>query len=385
MTLPERAGQQGRPGTARRAPGVITDATTDLTADVNAPQAPEARRYAPVLDVIRILAVLGVVSVHVLADHVDPGAPAVLHVLRSLLSTAVPAFLMISGALNLAPAALRHGSGRFLGRRLRRLLPATVVWTAFYLLVMNVLLVPVEPVDWREQASLLVTAETYPHLYFLPLIIGLTLISPVLSTYVGDSGRRAWITGAVCALWALVVIALPFLTVGLLGEAVEPLPLGSMTYFLPYIGYYALGHAAWAAPVSRRTSMLLLLIAVPALTAATTWAYRSPVTQTPPGQALLPTYLTPTVMLLALALVIAVMALGRDWKASAGVESALRTLGDATFGVFLAHFAILVALRGAGFPEGSPLAVLALIVVVTLIATGFTLLGKRVPGLRTIL
>ncbi|MGO2535557.1 MAG: hypothetical protein ACTH8W_05270, partial [Brachybacterium tyrofermentans] len=96
-------------------------------------------------------------------------------------------------------------------------------------------------------------------------------------------------------------------------------------------------------------------------------------------------YLTPTVMLLALALVIAVMALGRGWRASAGMESALRTLGDATFGVFLAHFAILVALRGAGFPEGSPLAVLALIVVVAMLSTGFTLMGKRIPGLRTIL
>lgn len=379
MTLPEKAGQQNR---LAAEPHVPVSPPAEAVPAV--PSSPAVRRYAPVLDLIRILAVLGVVCVHVLADHLEPSSPIVLHMLRSLLSTAVPTFLMISGALNLAPAALRHGSGRFLGRRLRRLLPATVVWTAFYLLVMNVL-VPVGPVDWREQASLLVTAETYPHLYFLPLIIGLTLISPVLATYVGDSGRRAWVTGAVCALWALVVIALPFLTEGLLGEAVVPLPLGSMTYFLPYIGYYVLGRAAWAAPVSRRTSMLLLLIAVPALTAATTWAYRSPVTQTPPGQALLPTYLTPTVMLLALALVIAVMALGRGWRASAGMESALRTLGDATFGVFLAHFAILVALRGAGFPEGSLLAVLALIVVVAMLSTGFTLMGKRIPGLRTIL
>lgn len=376
MTLSEGDGQQGGGASAPQGPG---DPVSGAVHSV-----PGARRYAPVLDLIRILAVLGVVCVHVLADHLEPSSPIVLHVLRSLLSTAVPAFLMISGALNLAPAALRHGSGRFLGRRLRRLLPATVVWTAFYLLVMNAL-VPVEPVNWREQASLLVTAETYPHLYFLPLIIGLTVISPVLATYVGDSGRRAWVTGTVCALWALVVIALPFLTEGLLGESVEPLPLGSMTYFLPYIGYYVLGRAAWAAPVSRRTSVLLLLIAVPVLTAATTWAYRSPLAQTPPGQALLPTYLAPTVMLLALALVIGVMALGKGWTVSARTESILRTIGEATFGVFLAHFAILVALRDVGFPAGSPLGILALIVVVTVLATGVTLLGKRVPGLRTIL
>lgn len=376
MTPPERTVPQGHDAPASQVP-------VDTATGTQRP-APGGRRYSPVLDLIRILAVLGVVCVHVLADHLEPSSPIALHVLRSLLSTAVPAFLMISGALNLAPAALRHGSGRFLGRRLRRLLPAAVTWTAFYLLVMNVL-VSGEPVDWREQTTLLITAGTYPHLYFLPLIIGLTVISPVLATYIGDSGRRAWITGALCALWALVVTALPVVTSGLLGEAVTPFPLGTMTYFLPYVGYYVLGRAAWAAPVSRRAAYMLLLIAVPALTAATTWSYRSPVTQSPPGQALLPTYLAPTVMLLAVALVIAVMALGRNWTVSAPTESTLRTLGDATFGVFLAHFAILVALRGIGFPEGSLLGAFALIDVVVVLATGATLLGKRVPGLRTIL
>lgn len=376
MTRPEEAGRQGR---GAPAPQEAIDPVPGA-----ADPAPGPRPYAPVLDLIRIVAVLGVVCVHVLGDHLDPGSPVALHVLRSLLSTAVPAFLMISGALNLAPAALRHGSGRFLGRRLRRLLPAAVVWTAFYLLVMNVL-VSVEPVDWREQAALLLTAETYPHLYFLPLIIGLTVISPMLSTFIGDSGRRAWITGTVCALWALVVVGLPLVTEDLLDGAVAPFPLGSLTYFLPYIGYYVLGRAAWAAPVSRRSSSLLLLIAVPVLTGATTWAYRSPVTQSPPGQVLLPTYLAPTVMLLALALVIALMGLGRAWTVPARQESILRTLGDATFGVFLVHFAILEMLRRIGFPEGSALGILSLIFVVTGLAAGATLLGKRVPGLRAVL
>lgn len=374
MTLSERSAQGDGAVRLPQAPAGPGTAAPDRT----------ARPYAPLLDLLRILAVLGVVCVHVVADHARPSSPVALHVLRSVLSVAVPAFLMISGALNLSPTALRHGTGRFLGRRLRRLLPATVAWTAFYLLVMNVL-TSTEPTDWNDQALRLLSAETYPHLYFLPLILGLTIISPLLAAHIGSSARRAWLTGAVCTAWAVVVMGMPYLTDGLLGEPVAPLPMGALTIFLPYIGYYVLGRAAWAAPVSRRTALLLLLAAAPALTAATTWAYLAPTTKTPPGQVLLPTYHSPTVVLLSLALVIGAMALGRSWTVRARAESILRTLGDATFGIFLVHFAILAALRDTGFPEQAPLGVLALIVVVVIASIGVTLLGKRVPGLRAIL
>lgn len=342
------------------------------------------RRYAPLLDVIRVVAVIGVVVVHVIADHVGPEAPAGMLVLRSVLATAVPAFVMISGALNLAPAAMRHGSGPFLARRLRRLLPATVMWTAFYVLVMNVSLSP-EPTDWSHEVGDLLTASSYPHLYFLPLIVGLTVISPVLATYVAGSSRRAWISGGLAAAWALGVAAMPYVTEGLLEEAVVPLQLGALTYFLPYIGYYLLGRATWTAPPGRTVSWWLLLAAVPLLVIATVWAYASPVTEIPPGKALLPTYLAPTVMPLALALVISVLSLGREWRVSAGVERWLRKAGDATFGVFLIHFAILVLLRDIGFAEDSALSVLALISVVTLASFVLTWLGKKVPGLRAVL
>lgn len=348
------------------------------------PAASPPRRYSPLLDVIRILAVIAVIAVHVTADHLDSGSTVAMHVLRSLLSTAVPAFIMISGALNLAPAAMRHGSGRFLGRRLRRLVPATLVWTAFYAGVMSTLLAD-EPLDRRQEVADLLTASSYPHLYFLPLILGLTVITPVIAAYIGDSGRRAWICGAVAAGWTLVVMAVPPLTQGLLQEPLVPLQMGILTYFLPFIGYYVLGRAAWTAPVRRRPALVLLLVGVPVLTAATVWAYLSRTTDTPPGQALLPTYVAPTVMLLSLALVVALMGLGRRWTVTARTERFLRTLGDATFGVFLVHFAILVGLRELGYPEVSVLTVTGLLVLVTLGAFAVSLLGKKVPGLRAIL
>ena len=117
------------------------------------PPGPRRREYAPILDVV---------AVHVIADHVSPDSPAAVLLLRSLLAVAVPAFVMMSGALNLDPAAMRHGTGAFLGRRLRRLVPATIVWTAVYVLA-SVLIAPA-PLTGEDIVRGLLEASTFPHL-----------------------------------------------------------------------------------------------------------------------------------------------------------------------------------------------------------------------------
>lgn len=343
-----------------------------------------ARPYSPVLDTIRITATVAVVAVHVLAPSVSQDSPTPLLALRSLLATAVPAFIMISGALNLSPRALRHGSPRFLGRRLRRLLPATIFWTAFYVLVMKVLVLP-SPYPPIEIVTDLLTASSYAHLYFLPLIIGLTVITPVLTTYIGESGRRAWVCGTVAAVWSLLVIALPFASSGLLGTTVRTVDLSVLTYFLPYLGYYLLGRALWLAPPGRRLSTVLLVVAVPALIGVTCWAYGSDWTQSVPGQVFLPTYLSPPVVLLSLVLTSAVVGLAREWTVSARIGTRLRALGEATFGVYLMHLALLTPLQLLGVRGDSVLSAAGLILGITAVSFALTLGARRIPVLRDVL
>jgi surface polysaccharide O-acyltransferase-like enzyme len=324
-----------------------------------------------------------VVAVHVIADHVSPDSPAAVLLLRSLLAVAVPAFVMMSGALNLDPAAMRHGTGAFLGRRLRRLVPATIVWTAVYVLA-SMLIAPA-PLSGQEIVRGLLEASTFPHLYFLPLIIGLTVITPPLVGYLARSPRRAWGVGAVAAVWASAVIAIAPLTAGLLDEPLAPLQLGALTYFLPYIGYYVLGRAAWVDPPRRRGTLIALGVIGVLMTAATVLAYAAPWTQQPPGSALLPTYVAPTVMAMSLAWVILLLGAGRSWRVGERAQRRLRELGNATFGVFLAHFVVLLPLRSLGFPQDSAPALALLVVVVTVVSFALVLLGRRVPVVREIL
>lgn len=342
-----------------------------------------ARPYSPILDAIRIAATVAVVAVHVLAPSVSQDSPAPVLALRSVLATAVPTFIMISGALNLSPRALRDGSSRFLGRRLRRLLPAAIFWTAFYI-VFKVLVMP-SPYPLTAIVTDLFTASSYAHLYFLPLIIGLTVVSPVLSTFIGDSGRRAWICGALAAGWSMLTIALPFLSAGFLGTEVATVGLGALTYFLPYVGYYVLGRAVWVAPPGPRISASLLILSVPALIAATAWAYGSDWTQQPPGQVLLPTYLSPLVVLLSVALTCGAIGMGRQWTVSARAATRMRALGEATFGVYLMHLAFLTPLQLLGVRGESALSAVGMVLGLSVVSFALALGARRIPGARELI
>lgn len=348
------------------------------------PMAGLASGYSPALDAVRFTATIAVVAVHVLAPLFTPESPSALLSLRALLATAVPAFIMISGALNLAPRAMRHGTARFLDHRLRRLLPAAIFWTAFYIVVIKILILPNE-YGASDVVVDLLSADSYAHLYFLPLIIGLTVITPILSAYIDDSGRRAWWVGAVALLWTLVVMAIPFATEGVLGEAVRMIDLSALTYFLPFIGYYVLGRAMWIAPPSPRASWLLLIMATPLLIAATTWSYGSGWTQQPPGQMLLPTYQSPLVSLLSVSLTCGVIGVTRGWTVSPRTASRMRAAGDATFGVYLMHLAFLTPLQQLGIHGETPLSALAMIVSITVLSFCIALVGRRVPGIRLVL
>lgn len=343
-----------------------------------------ARPYFPVLDVLRITATVGVVAVHVLAPSMTQDSSPIRLAIRSLLATAVPIFLMISGTLNLSPGSLREGSGKFLSRRLRRLLPAAIFWTLIYVIVFKMLVLPA-PYPPAEMVRDLLTASSYAHLYFLPLIIGLTVISPLLATYIGESGRRAWICAALATTWSLLAMALPFLTLGTLGEPVSTVGLGTLTYFLPFIGYYLIGRAVWLASPSRRHAVLLLAVAVPLLTGFTVWTYRAGVTQQPPGQALLPTYLSLPVVLLSVALMCGVIGLLRHWSVGEGTARWMRKLGEATFGVYLVHLVFLTSLQNLGVMGATTPAALTMILGIVVVSFAFSLLGRKLPGLRRVL
>lgn len=347
------------------------------------------RPYLPILDVTRIAAVIGVVGIHVLATPVSQHQVGLWwEALRIALAMAVPIFLMMSGTLTLAPSAHRKGPRDFLSRRAVRILPALVVWSAFYMWVVQ-RWAGAPPLGWEDVVRRIITGETFTHLYFLWAIAGLYLLAPVITAFLeqaGDDqtpGRRAWIVGLIACGWTAAVMAVPVLTAG----EFEPVQQSSFTYLLLFLGYFVVGRAALAAPVPRRAAVVLLALCVPLVALMTAVARTPDSDQEWWHRVLMPAYVSPALMGCSILLFTGLISLLGAWRVELRARRMLRELGNATFGVFLVHFAVLIAAEALvpDLAAPAPWAMLALWAIGVVVSFVLALVGRRIPVLQLIL
>ncbi len=138
------------------------------------------------LDVIRAYATIMIVLLHVAVSYIyqseiSPTNWWISNGYHAWSRTAVPLFILISGALLLKPRhpeSIRH----FLRKRALRILPPLVIWSGIYLIYEGI----------RGQISVgiggaiasLLQQPAYGHLWFLYMILGLYLMTPILRVYI---------------------------------------------------------------------------------------------------------------------------------------------------------------------------------------------------------
>jgi surface polysaccharide O-acyltransferase-like enzyme len=363
-------------------------ATMSTEAGVPAPE--ESSGYRWDLDVLRVVAILGVVAIHVfglILAREDLRDTATWHfavVLDVATRWCVPLFVMISGALVLAPRAHAGGPGRFYRRRVVRLLPALVVWHLVYLVGVRRWLRGQE-LDPTAVLVNFIDAKVYTALYFLWLILGLYAVAPVIAAFLAGGGRTRGVVTAFAAIgWSLVVSALP--GISLLLDAPRPRSEGALTMWVAYVGVFIAGYALREArPRSLRflwTGPLLVL-----LLGEIVWQYEV----TPEHewlQALAPVGYTGIGVVAAsiLLFLFGIDVLSRIRPPTAVIR-VVKELSAATFGVFLCHL-LVIALLQERWPEWyadpSPTAKTQMYVVVVLVSFAVGLAARRVPGLRRV-
>jgi surface polysaccharide O-acyltransferase-like enzyme len=292
---------------------------------------------------------------------------------------------MISGALLLGSGS-GESLGQFYRRRLTRVGIPLVVWHVVYF-------------AWREwglhehlDAHVVVrdvlTTRTYQALFFFWIIVGLYLVTPVLRAFVTVAARRdvAWFAGgAVVWMWA---VAAGSRVLAHLHVTASPWNPPALVLFLPYIGYFLLGHVLRDVLVGRRALAGLVAVLVlcevflpwsyvhsadhPRLSLALTWGYQD----------------LPAAASAICVFMIARSVIGpRSRLAQEPSRRRARRLGDLTFGVFLVHLLLLGLLTtqfpGIGRDMESRLEV-ALAVWALVLVTSFVVSAAlaRVPLLR---
>ncbi|GAA1926556.1 acyltransferase [Microbacterium aoyamense] len=346
----------------------------------------------PSLDVLRILAVLGVVAIHVFGaivtnDAVRGGKTWWTAVAIDLgFVWVVPAFVMVSGALVLAPRLQAAGPGQFYRRRVLRLGPAVVFWPIFYILVVRIILSG-HDLGPTQIAALLLQGHPYTHLYFLWLIVGLYVVAPVLAAFLAQGGQRRALIFAGVVLAASV---LAYSTSGLLALAGQPRPiaLNAFTQWVPYVGYFLAGWALKDVVLRRRGVVIAALVAVLCLAEVVVQYGLTPAF--PLLRAVAPAgYLGPFTAIATLCIFVVVRSALAAWTPRPRTSRFLQTISDAAFGVFLVHFAFIVVLRMVfpAFAEAASStlwgagAMWAAVVVLSFVVT---VLARRVPFVRRV-
>jgi surface polysaccharide O-acyltransferase-like enzyme len=202
---------------------------------VNVPA--EKARSIQYINRLRILAIYAVVTAHVAMGLTMRMRPFTTNWwlgcwLFYIAHAAIPIFVMISGALLLGNER-QESAMEFYKRRLYRAGIPLVFWTIIYLIVRQV--VDGEHLTTRSIAALILTGDPYYHLWFLYMIAGLYLVTPVLRTFVRLASQRD-------RLFVIVVILLLanvyFQTDVLLWNNHRSI----FTMFIPFIGYYLCGY-----------------------------------------------------------------------------------------------------------------------------------------------
>lgn len=181
-------------------------------------------------DILRVLACIFIVCMHAPVPN-EQANGLFLSTLSYLTAPGIGLFFMLSGALLLP---LKTDTFTFLKRRLTKVIYPTLFWTLFYL-GLNLALGK-ESFEIKNVLSIPFSTQGNSVLWFMYTLIGLYLLSPILSHWLKNSSKKE--IELYLGLW-LVSLCYPLIKSFL---TVNQGNTGILYYFTGYAGYFVLGY-----------------------------------------------------------------------------------------------------------------------------------------------
>jgi surface polysaccharide O-acyltransferase-like enzyme len=249
-------------------------------------------RVLPIrVDVIRTVAIVGVILLHAANDltvqqmnQFEIVRWCTVDVYQSVGRLGVPLFLLLSGALLLLPSKVDEPLGVFFKKRWARIGLPFIFWGAAFF-AWDFL---VEHQAFTSNAIIQgVLTGPYYHFWYLYLLLGLYLLTPILRVVMARAGAK--LIKYLLILWVLGASLIP------VANLLTTYRLDSNVFeFTGYAGYFILG--AYLLTVRMRRSTLLIFMSLGiALTAIGTYAIAATVGGT--EMYFFQEYLSPTIIL----------------------------------------------------------------------------------------
>lgn len=336
------------------------------------------------INILRILAILAVINVHVSTWMTNNIPPLTFNwwvgnLIHSITLWSIPVFVMVSGAL-LLDDSRNEKPTYFYKKRARRIGVPLVFWTVFYLVVRKV--VGHEELTAGYIIKLILTAEPYYHLWFLYMITGLYLVTPLLRTYIKHSSSKERIS-------LIVIILILASSYSLINSLFLGNERSIFTIFVPYLGYYLCGYQLrFIDPrkISPKYPAAVLIFCV-IYTAMLTDVFVKTLGQ-PNGRFLYDSF-SPPVIVMSIAVFWTAYLISCHAKPLKGfLKTAAEQLAAATLGIYVLHPIFLEYIRdrlGKHSTEGNFLLGLTVVPVITFIGCYLiTSLIMRIPFLRRV-
>lgn len=210
------------------------------------------------LDLIRVLSCMMIVLMH--SPHAEGGAPGYIVVpIYFITAAGLCLFFMVSGALLLP---VKTDTFSFLKKRMGKILVPLLFWTLFYL---GVSLAFGEK-TWSEVGhnilSIPFTRQGHGVLWFLYVLIGLYLLSPIISPMLQKATKKE--LKFYLLIWGITLcypLLAPFI------EITTDI-YGILYYFSGFLGYFVLGYYLHAYKPRLSKWGLALLVIIPLLSFA---------------------------------------------------------------------------------------------------------------------
>lgn len=314
------------------------------------PEPPSSGRHPTriyYLDVLRVLAIIAVVFIHVVGlahgDITDMHAWWVGHTMITFAYFCVPVLVMISGAMLLSPGK-QMPLPKFYRKRLPKIIIPLAAWSFFYYLRD----VCVKGYDFWFPTYLkrMATVSLEGHFWFLYMIIGLYLMTPFIRAMLSEDERNNNMRVALSFLGVFAVFN-TFLFILETCYMMQPFNFLNESVFSVYIFYFVLGHVLHRADIPRALGLMLGLPIFFIGALVTFWGhYRYAVVLGSPWPFFY-SHGAPFIMLMGIGLFIFVKSL--RFKDGVFMRTVIQ-LSSVSYGIYLCHILVLDFLKGDLLP-----------------------------------
>ncbi len=218
-------------------------------------------------DLLRIVAAFSVVLLHVASQHwytldIYGKDWIIANSYDALFRFGVPVFVMISGALFLAPD-YELDLKKLFKHNILRLVIMYVIWSAGYGL-WDLRYADLLHLGMKDLLRELITGRY--HLWFLPMIVGIYLILPILKTWISNATKKQ-IEYFLLLFFLLQIVNQTIQALTVTDEIQYVLNIFKPELICGYVGYFVLGYYLAHIGISVRLRNILYVMFLPALLA----------------------------------------------------------------------------------------------------------------------